>query len=90
MPTEVARLSDLMEGSAPAGLIKKVNELVKGRVRSLGQGDLFDPGFGHHDRPVDKKRTPQDVLSRHKTPIAAVHTVRAIIAHYKITAARND
>jgi hypothetical protein len=90
MPVEVARLSDAMEGPVPAGLIEKVNELMKGGVRSLGQWDLFDPGFGHHDGPVDETRPSQDVLSWYKTPEAAVHTIRAVIAQDKITAARND
>src|SRR2546421_635825 len=42
------------------------------------------------ERPVDKETAADQVLLRHRPPVAAVITVVAVVAHRKIAVGRND
>ena len=88
--TGLPALLNPMKCPIPACLIEKVNELVKGRSCLFTQRYFFGAAFRHCYGPVDEKRPTQDILPWNKPPVAAIHAVRAVVAHHKVIAGRDD
>ena len=79
-----------VKGSTPAGVAEKVRHDVDEECGALSNADFVYLIFGRFERPVDEKRTPQNILFRDESPVAAVEAVGAVIAHGEVMAGRND
>src|SRR5205085_4969213 len=86
-----SQLPDDPESAVPAGDLKYVQRTIdemknfitcRRRLRHVVPKAV--------QRPIDNERAPDDVFLRHKTPVAAVRAVIAVVAHHEIVAGRND
>src|SRR5581483_1573008 len=80
-PERTVRATDLEQLGHP---IQEVHQFITG---SHGPRQTV---LAASDGPVNQQWTANDVLPRHKAPIAAVKTLVAIVPHHKILARRND
>src|SRR5262249_16486537 len=78
------------ERSVPAGLIKKMNDLIEKKRHALSHCSALVFVVWRYERPIYKQWTTNDVLLWDETPVAAVKTLFAIIAHAEEVAGWHD
>src|SRR5258706_796660 len=83
------RLSHQTKGPAPSGLRQKIQKEIRELLHAIDKR-IAQVLIGRCViRPVDDQRPADNVLSWNKSPVAAVGTVIAIVAHCKIVAQWN-
>ena len=54
-------------------------------------GDIWQQAeIADFEWPVDKCSLADDILARHKAPLARIRAIAAIIAHHEVSIGRND
>src|SRR5579864_6467098 len=77
------------KGAVPARDLKDVSDCV-GQVIEPALEGCRRISIPVPHRPVNHKRLPDNIFPRHKPPIAAVLTVVAVVAEYKVVSLGNN
>src|ERR1035441_4404939 len=79
------------EGPSPARRLKhmgyRVGKVIKSITRGRRSGEVIARILR---RPVNQERPANHIFTRHKSPVAAVLTVIAIVAEHKVVTFRDD
>src|SRR5207247_3509805 len=87
--TTISSLHDL-DRPFPASLVEEMNDDVAEKSHPLPEFPLLILVFARLERPVDKHRAANDILSRNESPISAVKTQVSIVAHSKVAVRGHD
>src|SRR5207247_9675041 len=87
--TTISSLHDL-DRPFPASLVEEMNDDVAEKSHPLSEFPLLILVLARLERPVDKHRAANDILSRNESPISAVKTQVSIVAHSKVAVRGHD
>src|SRR6266542_1420219 len=76
--------SDQVERPLPARLVEEMQHYLTQKQQSIAPRGLAILIVRRFERPVDKHRPPNDVFLRNKSPVSAIETHSAMVAHRKV------
>src|SRR5438477_1478917 len=82
--------SHKLESSSPAGLVEEMHDHFAHEKETIAPGSLEVLPIRSFKRPVDKHRPPDNIFLGNKSPVAAVQTHSAVVAHGEVMAGRYD
>src|SRR5690242_18704900 len=91
--TRLPRRRDLLyksESPVPAGDLQDMAQRIQEPVKFITGSELHTGRIRIVNRPVDQQRPTNNILARHKSPVAAVKAVIAVVAHHEVIPFRND
>ena len=87
--SEATGSSRPVEGAAPARIAEEVQHDVAHPGQARANSSLVVNGIGRDERPVIEQSAADDILPRHKSPIARIQAVVPIVAHHEVHAGRD-